>query len=169
MVEKASYTGPWQIPWKRAKKDPSAPKRPMSAFLYFSQGKRSQIKKQNPEMKNTEISRLLGEMWRNAKPEEKDPHIAKEKAEREKYKVAIAEWRKEFEAKQEAQRKAQAEAMAANAEQQQQGANLTFGGDFAAAPNQQAPPYMFQGYGYRKCLYFLAVLPVLFGVVAPAL
>ena len=63
-------------------------------------------------------------------------------------------------AKQEAQRKAQVEAMAANAEQQQQGANLTFGGDFAAAANQQAPPYMFQGYGYGKCLYFLAVLLV---------
>lgn len=26
MAEKQSYTGPWQVPWKRAKKDPSAPK-----------------------------------------------------------------------------------------------------------------------------------------------
>jgi hypothetical protein len=26
MLEKAAYTGPWQIPYKRAKKDPSAPK-----------------------------------------------------------------------------------------------------------------------------------------------
>ena len=28
-MEKEAYTGPWQIPWKRQKKDPSAPKRPM--------------------------------------------------------------------------------------------------------------------------------------------
>jgi hypothetical protein len=27
--EKMQYSGPWQVPWKRRKKDPSAPKRPM--------------------------------------------------------------------------------------------------------------------------------------------
>lgn len=103
MVEKASYTGPWQVPWKRAKKDPSAPKRPMSAFLYFSLGKRKQLKDENPTMKNTEVSRLLGEIWRNATEEERRPHVEKEKEEREKYKIAIAQWRKEYEKKKEEQ------------------------------------------------------------------
>lgn len=28
-MEKLQFTGTWQIPWKRQKKDPSAPKRPM--------------------------------------------------------------------------------------------------------------------------------------------
>ena len=37
-AEKSLYTGPWQIPSKRTRKDPSAPKRPMSAFLFYSQG-----------------------------------------------------------------------------------------------------------------------------------
>jgi len=109
MVEKATYTGPWQVPWKRAKKDPSAPKRPMSAFLYFSQDKRRQIKEENPTIRNTEVSRILGELWRNSSDEEKRPHVEKEKEEREKYKIAIAEWRKEFEKKMEKQRKQQAE------------------------------------------------------------
>lgn len=109
MVEKSSYTGPWQVPWKRAKKDPSAPKRPMSAFLYFSQDKRRQIKDANPTIRNTEVSRILGELWRNASEEEKSPHVEREKSEREKYKVAIAEWRTEYELKVEEQRKVQAE------------------------------------------------------------
>jgi HMG (high mobility group) box len=109
MVEKASYTGPWQVPWKRAKKDPSAPKRPMSAFLYFSQGRRRKIKDANPKLKNTEVSRMLGEMWRNASEEDRKPHIDNEKEEREKYKVAIADWRKDYEEKLESQRKTQAE------------------------------------------------------------
>jgi hypothetical protein len=109
MVEKASYTGPWQVPWKRAKKDPSAPKRPMSAFLYFSQGRRKKLKDKNPNLKNTEVSRLLGELWRSASEEEKRPHVDQEKKEREKYKIAIAEWRKEYEKKKEDQRKQQAE------------------------------------------------------------
>lgn len=105
MIEKSQYTGPWQIPWKRAKKDPSAPKRPMSAFLYFSQGRRSQIKAANPEMKNTQVSRILGEMWRNLAEEDRRPHVEKEMEERKKYKVAMAEWKVEHEAKLEAQRK----------------------------------------------------------------
>ena len=40
-------------------------------------------------------------MWRNATEEERRPHIEKEKSEREKYKVAIADWRKDHEAKME--------------------------------------------------------------------
>jgi len=30
LAEKSAYTGPWQVPHKRVKKSPSAPKRPMS-------------------------------------------------------------------------------------------------------------------------------------------
>lgn len=108
-MEKALYTGPWQVPWKRAKKDPSAPKRPMSAFLYFSQGRRSQIKAANPDLRNTQVSRILGEMWRNLSDDERRPHLEKEKEEREKYKVAMSEWKQENEAKQEAQQNVLAE------------------------------------------------------------
>jgi len=109
LLEKSNYTGPWQVPFKRHRKDPSAPKRPMSAFLLFSQGKRQQIKEQNPSMKNTEVSRLLGERWRNASDEEKEPFIREEREQREKYKVAIAEWRKDFEQKKEEQRRMQSQ------------------------------------------------------------
>jgi len=95
--EKEKYTGPWQVPWKRAKKNPKAPKRPMSAFLFFSQERRRSIKEAHPDMRNTEISRVLGGMWKKATPEEKAPHIEREAAEREKYKIEIAKWRKEEE------------------------------------------------------------------------
>ncbi len=81
-----------------------APRRPMSAFLFYSLGKRQQIKTDNPEMKNTEVSRVLGEMWRSLSDEERLPFVEREKEEREKYKLAIAEWRQEMEAKKEAQR-----------------------------------------------------------------
>jgi hypothetical protein len=87
----------------------------MSAFLYFSQEKRRQIKSENPTLRNTEVSRKLGEMWREASAEERAPHIAKEKVEREKYKVRIADWREDFEKKQEEQRKMQAEQAAQQA------------------------------------------------------
>lgn len=67
----------------------------MSAFLFFSQTKRRAIKDANPGMRNTEISRVLGEMWQKASHEERAPHIEREAAERQKYKVAIAKWREE--------------------------------------------------------------------------
>lgn len=120
MVEKATYTGPWQVPWKRARKDPSAPKRPMSAFLYFAQGRRTKIKSENPDMKNTEISRILGDIWRNASEEERRPYMEKEREEREKYKVAVAEWKEESDAKREADRKAQIEHSSMMMDPQQQ-------------------------------------------------
>ena len=94
--EKASYTGPWQVPSKRAKKDPSAPKRSMSAFLFFSQGRRSQIRAKNPELKNTEVSKMLGDLWRNCPDDDRRPYVEKEKIEREKYKIAMAKWKVEF-------------------------------------------------------------------------
>ena len=78
----------------------------MSAFLYFSQDRRKGIKEVNPNLKNTEISRILGEMWKKATDEERAPHIRNEAAERKKYKVKIAEWKsQEAKRKKEAQKK----------------------------------------------------------------
>jgi len=95
MTEKAAYTGPWQIPWKRAKKDPSAPKRPMSAFLYFSQDHRGQLKEKNPTMRNTEISSILGKLWRDATDECRRPYVDRELCDRNKYKTVLADWKRE--------------------------------------------------------------------------
>jgi hypothetical protein len=81
----------------------------MSAFLQFSQGRRTRLKEENPTMKNTEISRVLGNMWRDCSEEEKRPYVEKEKKEREQYKIAMAAWKKDFEVKQDAERKAQQE------------------------------------------------------------
>jgi len=93
MVEKATYTGAWQVPYKRAKKDPTAPKRNPSAFLLFAQGKRQELKNLNPSMKNTDISRILGQLWRDTPTEKKRHYVDREVKERKQYKSDIAEWR----------------------------------------------------------------------------
>ena len=104
-IEKERYTGPWQVKWKRAKKNPDAPKRPMSAFLYYSQEKRSSAKEQHPGLKNTDISRLLGHMWKKASPEERTPHIEREKEQRGKYKISMADWKEKEEKRKSEQQK----------------------------------------------------------------
>ena len=73
----------------RRKKDPSAPKRPMSAFLMYAQNKRRQLQSENPDIPNADISRLLGEHWRSASPEEKAPFLQREEIERKHYKAKV--------------------------------------------------------------------------------
>ena len=93
--EKAVYKGPWHIPKRRAKKHPGAPKRPMTAFLKFSKGRRKTVKRENPDLCHIDISRLLGEMWRNTSEVEKAPYVEAEIEERKKYKDVKKKWKDE--------------------------------------------------------------------------
>ncbi|TMW59463.1 hypothetical protein Poli38472_004532 [Pythium oligandrum] len=90
--EMASYDGPLRVPNKRAKKHPEAPKRASSAFLFYSQVMRPRIKADHPDMKNTEISKQLGEAWGKATEAQKAPFIEKEKEDRDRYKREMEEW-----------------------------------------------------------------------------
>jgi len=80
---------------KRGKKDPEAPKRPMSAFLDYSKTFRSQVIHNNPHVKdNKEISKILGMLWRNASEDEKKPFVDKELHAREEYNESMRQWKK---------------------------------------------------------------------------
>jgi hypothetical protein len=65
----------------------------MSAFLKYSQTRRAKVKEDNPDMSNTDVSRLLGEMWRNASPHERAPYVKQEECERAVYKENLRKWR----------------------------------------------------------------------------
>ena len=79
----------------KRKKDPDAPKRPMSAFLDYSKTFRSQVILNNPDVKdNKEISKLLGSMWRNASEHEKKPFVDKELGAREEYNEEMRQWKR---------------------------------------------------------------------------
>jgi len=94
-TEKSLYKGPWQVPSERPRKDPSAPKRPPSAFLNYSQTRRTALIEENPHVKNTDISKLLGKEWKAVPQEVRQPHIDKEAREREAYHKKISAWRKQ--------------------------------------------------------------------------
>jgi len=97
-MEKSMYTGPWKVPaTKRVSKDPNAPKRPMSAFLSFSNSKRAHVKKENKDSKNADVSRLLAQLWKDADTEEKKIFIDEEFALRQQYKIAMTEWKRQSE------------------------------------------------------------------------
>ncbi len=80
-------------------KDPTAPRRNPSAFLLYSVKKRKEIKKNNPDLKTTDISRMLGRLWRETSEEEKRPYVEREEIERVQYKEKMCAWKKKKEKK----------------------------------------------------------------------
>ncbi|KAF7297226.1 hypothetical protein MIND_00955700 [Mycena indigotica] len=75
----------------RSKKDPNAPKRALSAYMFFSQDWRERIKTENPDASFGEVGKLLGAKWKELDDEEKQPYIeqaAKDKTRAEQEKEA---------------------------------------------------------------------------------
>jgi hypothetical protein len=66
-------------------KDPDAPKRALSAWIYFTTAKRPEVKEQNPEKKTTELTTIMSEMWRDYTDEQKQPYKDMEIADKERY------------------------------------------------------------------------------------
>lgn len=78
---------------QKKKKDPNAPKRAMSGFMFFSQLERESIKKSNPGMPFTEVAKALGERWKKMSVEEKEPFESKARADKKRYKNAMADYK----------------------------------------------------------------------------
>mmetsp|Transcript_27051 Transcript_27051/g.65637 ORF Transcript_27051/g.65637 Transcript_27051/m.65637 type:complete len:607 (-) Transcript_27051:501-2321(-) len=75
---------------KKAKKDPNAPKGPTSSYFYFAQDTRPEVVAENPEAKFTEVSKMLGAMWREIDGKKKMKYEKKAKADRERYEAEKA-------------------------------------------------------------------------------
>uniref|UniRef100_H0XIQ5 High mobility group protein B1 n=1 Tax=Otolemur garnettii TaxID=30611 RepID=H0XIQ5_OTOGA len=69
---------------KKKFKDPSAPKRPPSAFLFFSEYC-PQIKGEPAGLSLADVAKELGEMWSNAAADDKQPYVKKVTKMKEKY------------------------------------------------------------------------------------
>lgn len=98
-AEKSAYKGPWKVPAISSNsKDPTVPKRPMSAFLAFSNHKRKVVRQEHQHLTNADVTRLLGRMWKNLPSEERRVYQDEEARMRERYKAALAGWKKEKQA-----------------------------------------------------------------------
>jgi len=56
---------------KRSKKDPNAPKRWRSSFVFFTFEMRPRVVAENPGIRFVDMGNVLGEMWRALNPDEK--------------------------------------------------------------------------------------------------
>lgn len=83
----------------RKKRDPNAPKKALSAYIFFSSAKRAEVKAANPELKGVgDVAKRLGEMWKTLSDTDKEPYIKLAVADRERYKREMVCYQESFEA-----------------------------------------------------------------------
>jgi len=70
---------------KRAKKDPNAPKRGLSAYMFFAQENRDSVRNENPDISFGQIGKILGERWKNMTDKDKAQYDAKATKDKERY------------------------------------------------------------------------------------
>lgn len=77
---------------KRTKKPEGAPTRGKSAYLFFCQANRAEVKEANPSFKATEIMTELGRMWKELPDDEKVEFEEQAAEAKEKYLQEKTEW-----------------------------------------------------------------------------
>ncbi|ODV74321.1 non-histone chromosomal protein 6 [Cyberlindnera jadinii NRRL Y-1542] len=69
----------------RKKKDPNAPKRSLSAYMFFANENRDIVRAENPGISFGGVGKLLGEKWKALTPEGKVPYEQKAEADKKRY------------------------------------------------------------------------------------
>lgn len=70
---------------KKEKKERIGPKRSMSAYFFFLADEREAIKKENPDIKVTDVSKVAGQRWKEISAERKAKYDLDAKTDRERY------------------------------------------------------------------------------------
>jgi len=109
-IEKVTYTGPWKVPIyaampqqqppqtkhnknnKKRHDQRQPPKRPLSAFLLFSNAKRSYVKNKYQDATHAEIPSILAQMWKDADPHEKQLFLDEQFTLEQQYNQTMLEW-----------------------------------------------------------------------------
>lgn len=78
---------------QKKKKDPNAPKQPLSAYFIFSTEERLKVKNENPNYSICEVAKELGRRWAEMDPGLKQRFQARAEEGRQKYDVEMAAYR----------------------------------------------------------------------------
>ncbi|KAH8511037.1 hypothetical protein H0E87_008542 [Populus deltoides] len=77
----------------KKKKDPNAPKRSKSAYVFFSQMERENVKKSNPGIVFGEITKALADKWNAMSAEEKEPYEEMARDDKQRYKSQVNDYK----------------------------------------------------------------------------
>lgn len=92
-LEMIEYRKRVKLQKRQRQREPSnMPKRPMSAFLAFSNKRRAGLKEHHPDATNADLSRMLAKSWKDLDPVLKSSYIEEEAALRKVYNELMVPW-----------------------------------------------------------------------------
>ena len=90
--KKVRSTSSTKSPKEKKLKDENAPKRPKSAYMFFAEKKRAEIREEQPDLKMTEVSKVIGERWKEVTPESKAKYAKKAEKDKERYQEELNDY-----------------------------------------------------------------------------
>jgi len=69
----------------KKKKDPNAPKRGLSAYMFFANEQRENVRAENPGIAFGQVGKVLGERWKALSDKQRQPYEAKAIADKKRY------------------------------------------------------------------------------------
>lgn len=65
--------------------DPNAPKRGLSAYMFFANEQRENVREENPGVSFGQVGKILGERWKALSDKQRAPYEAKAAADKKRY------------------------------------------------------------------------------------
>lgn len=70
---------------EKKKKDPNAPKRGLSAYMFFAQEQRDNVREENPGIGFGQVGKVLGERWKALNDKQRLPYENKAAEDKKRY------------------------------------------------------------------------------------
>lgn len=70
---------------EKKKKDPNAPKRGLSAYMFFANEQRDNVREENPGISFGQVGKVLGERWKALSEKQRGPYEAKAAQDKKRY------------------------------------------------------------------------------------
>ena len=80
-------------PASKNKKDPNAPKAPLTSYFLFTAEERPKIKAEDPSLSFGEIAKLIGQRWKEVDPEDKKRYEKIAEEGKKKYDIDMAAYK----------------------------------------------------------------------------
>lgn len=65
--------------------DPNAPKRGLSAYMFFANEQRENVREENPGVSFGQVGKILGERWKALSDKQRVPYESKAAADKKRY------------------------------------------------------------------------------------
>ncbi|EQL36251.1 hypothetical protein BDFG_02219 [Blastomyces dermatitidis ATCC 26199] len=84
-MPKEKTTRKTKVRGEKKKKDPNAPKRGLSAYMFFANEQRDNVREENPGISFGQVGKVLGERWKALNEKQRAPYEAKAAADKKRY------------------------------------------------------------------------------------